>query len=397
MNPASPNLTAAPESSGRAPTGSWTAVASIGIGAFALVTSEFLPVGLLPQIAREFDVTSGVAGLMVTMPGIAAALVAPLTLAFAGTLDRRHVMWALLGLLALSNVLVALASSFGMIVFGRVLLGIAIGGFWTIGGSLGPRLRPGADASKATSIIFSGVSIGTVAGVPVGTLVGDLLGWRMAFAAASVVSLLVVAVLVMALPSLRPAEASNLRGVLQVLRLRKVQVGLIAILLIFIGQFGSYTYVTPYLLEHAAIPASAVSPILFAYGAASFVGNLLAGWASARSVKATLIATAIMMGASILLLPAAGTSIAPVIGLLLVWGVAFGMLPIAIQSWLFSAAPEQLESVSAVFVSSAQASIGAGALVGGLVVDDLGLLGAMWMGAVCTLAAAALVGILGRR
>lgn len=114
---------------------SWTAVVSVGLGAFALVTSEFLPVGLLPQIASELGISAGQAGLMVATPGFTAVAAAPLTLAFAGKLDRRHVLWALIALLALANLAVATAHSFTAMLLGRILLGIAIGGFWTIGGS----------------------------------------------------------------------------------------------------------------------------------------------------------------------------------------------------------------------------------------------------------------------
>lgn len=372
-------------------TASWAAVGAVGTGAFALVTSEFLPVGLLPQIAHDLHVSPGQAGLMVTLPGIVAAVMAPFTLAFAGGLDRRHLLCVLLAMLAVANLAVACATGLPMVLLGRVVLGIAIGGFWTIGGSLGPRLRPGADGAKATSLIFSGVSVGTVAGVPVGTLVGGMLGWRLAFGAATAVALVVVAVLMAALPSLKPARAQAMGDVGRVLALSRVRAGLLAIVLVFAGQFASYTYITPYLLRHAGIGAAAISAVLFGYGAAGFAGNLLAGWAAARSVKGALASTAALMGASIALMLAAGNHTWLVIPLLMAWGLGFGMLPIAVQSWMFSAAPQHLEAVSAVFVSSAQASIGAGALLGGLLADRVGLPGAMGLGAVATLVTAAVI------
>lgn len=370
---------------------SWMAVLAVGIGAFALVTSEFLPVGLLPQIAGDLGVSPGQAGLMVTLPGIVAAVMAPFTLAFAGTLDRRHLLCALLALLAVANLAVAFAGGLATVLLGRIVLGIAIGGFWTIGGSLGPRLRPGAEGAKATALIFSGVSVGTIAGMPIGTLAGGMLGWRTAFGLATAVALLVVAVLMAVLPSLKPRAQQGLGDVGGVLALPKVRLGLLAILLIFAGQFGAYTYITPYLLRHAGIGAAAISAILFGYGAAGFAGNLLAGWAAARSAKRTLAATAALMGGSIALLLAAGNHAWLAVPLLMLWGLGFGMLPIAVQSWLFSAAPHKLEAVSAVFVSSAQASIGAGALLGGLLVDHFGLPSALGLGALATLITAALI------
>jgi len=378
-----------------APAASWTAVGAISVGAFALVSSEFLPVGLLPQIARELHISTGQAGLMVTVPGFAAAIAAPLTLAFAGRLDRRHVLCALLVLLALANLTVTLAGSFAMVLLGRTLLGVAIGGFWTVGGSLGPRLRPDA-AAKASSLIFAGVSVGTVAGVPLGTLLGNLLGWRMAFAGATTVAVAVLGLLLLALPPVPAQGSRSLASVPALLVLPKIRIGMAAVLLMFAGQFASYTYIAPYLLGHKGLAAALIGPILFGYGAAGLAGNLLGGWAAGRSVRGALAATAALMGGAVLLLLVSGPGL-PALAPVLLWGLAFGMLPIAMQSWLFSAAPDRLEAVSALFTFSGQAAIGIGALLGGLVADRVGLTGAMGLGAAAGLLTLLLVALTGRR
>lgn len=382
-------------SSAAAPAASWTAVGAIGVGAFALVSSEFLPVGLLPQIARELHISTGQAGLMVTVPGFAAAIAAPLTLAFAGRLDRRHVLCVLLVLLALANLTVTLAGSFAMVLLGRTLLGVAIGGFWTVGGSLGPRLRPDA-AAKASSLIFAGVSVGTVAGVPLGTLLGNLLGWRMAFAGATTVAVAVLGLLLLALPPVPAQGSRSLASVPALLVLPKIRIGMAAVLLMFAGQFASYTYIAPYLLGHKGMAAALIGPILFGYGAAGLAGNLLGGWAAGRSVRGALAATAALMGGAVLLLLVSGPGL-PALAPVLLWGLAFGMLPIAMQSWLFSAAPDRLEAVSALFTFSGQAAIGIGALLGGLVADRVGLTGAMGLGAAAGLLTLLLVALTGRR
>jgi predicted MFS family arabinose efflux permease len=369
----------------------WTAVAAVAIGAFALVTSEFLPVGLLPQIARDLHITEGQAGLMVTLPGFLAALAAPLTIGFTGRFDRRHVLMFLLGLLVVSNALVALANHVAVLLAGRILLGVAVGGFWTIGGSLGPRLRPGAEGVRATSVIFSGVSVGTVAGVPAGALVGELIGWRWSFAAASVMALIVLGGLAVWLPSIK-AEASNgLKQIPAVLKMRTAQIGLLAAILIFIGQFATYTYITPFLNQISHIDAGTVSAVLLGYGITGFVGNLLGGWAAGKNVRLTLAGTAMLIGAPVLLLALTGTSAWAAVAWVLLWGLGFGMLPIAMQTWLFSAAPDRLESMAALFVSIAQAAIGAGALLGGLTVDGYGVVTTMWLGGVLAIATAALI------
>lgn len=369
----------------------WTAVAAVAIGAFALVTTEFLPVGLLPQIARDLNITEGQAGLMVTLPGFLAALAAPLTIGFTGRFDRRHVLMFLMGLLVLSNALVASASHIAMLLAGRVLLGVAVGGFWTIGGSLGPRLRHGAEGIRATSIIFSGVSLGTVAGVPAGALVGELIGWRWSFAASSVMAIVVLGALALWLPSIKAESSNGLRHVPAVLKQRTAQVGFLAAVLIFVGQFASYTYITPFLNQVTHIDAGSVSIILLGYGVAGFVGNLLGGWAAGRNVRRALAGTALLIGAPVLLLALTGASALAAVAWVLLWGLGFGMLPIAMQTWLFSTAPDRLESMAALFVSIAQAAIGAGALLGGLAVDSWGVTATMWLGGVLAVVTALVI------
>lgn len=373
-------------------TSSWAAVAALGVAAFALVTTEFLPVGLLPQVAAELRISEGQAGLMVTLPGLLAAVAAPLTIAFAGRLDRRWQLGGLLALLAISNLIVAVSSSLVFILLGRVLLGLAVGGFWTIGGSLGPRLKPGAQAARASALILSGVSLGTVAGVPAGALLGELVGWRWAFGAASAISIAVLALLLTFLPALPANESSKgLRDIPGLLNEPKIRLGLTAIVLVFVGQFAAYTYISPFLLQVAGIPSVVLGAVLLGYGIAGFIGNILGGWAAGRDLRGALVATGLVLGLSMLLLVLFGQSVWLAVPLTVIWGLGFGMLPVAMQSWMFGAAPKKLEAVQAVFVSIAQAAIGGGSLLGGQVVDRLGVAGALWVGAVAALATVAVM------
>ncbi|WP_350647980.1 MFS transporter [Pseudomonas sp. HY13-MNA-CIBAN-0226] len=365
----------------------WSAVAAIGVGAFALVTAEFLPVGLLPQIANDLAISEGQAGLMITIPGLVAACSALLTISLAKSFDRRHVLWVLLSLLVVSNALMACANGLFVLLAGRVLLGVAVGGFWTIGVALGPRLRPDA-VGRATSIIFSGVTLGTVAGIPTGTLLGGLFGWRMAFGAFAALASLVVIALVLLLPSIRPEKSSGFAQIPAVLRLPKVQVGLVAVILIFTGQFAAYTYITPYLNQISGIESSELSLLLLGYGVAGIFGNLFCGWCVERDVRLAVLGTSLLLGSAMLLLGAMGDDPLPAIAAVVTWGFGFGMLPIAIQSWIFRAAPDRLESVAALFVSIAQLAMGAGALLGGLAVDHYGVASAVWLGAVGALGGA---------
>lgn len=373
------------------PPAAWLAVLSIAIGAFALVTTEFLPVGLLPSIAAELRVTEGMAGLMVTIPGLVGALAAVLVTVGIGKTDRRYAIWGLTATLVVSNLIVALSHSFPLILIGRALLGVGVGGFWAIGPALGTRLVPPGSATKATSLIFAGVSVGTVAGVPAGALIGELVGWRMAFHAAGAVAVLVLLTQMWLLPRLPVAKALTFRQLPELLRVKKARLGIMVTLLIFIGQFAAYTYITPFLSQIAGLNAATIGALLLTYGAAGFAGNLVGGWAVAQSVRKSLIATGLVLGLSAAALPLLGTGLIGATVLIIIWGLAFGMMPISVQTWIFQAAPHAMESGGAVFVATAQISLASGALVGGIAVDHLGVSSAMVVGGLFALAMAAVI------
>ncbi|WP_434606331.1 MFS transporter [Pseudomonas sp. D2-30] len=177
------------------------------------------------------------------------------------------------------------------------------------------------------------------------------------------------------------------------MRRTTTRLGLAAVLTIFVGQFAAYTYLSPYLLNKAAVTPMALSAILLGFGIAVFLGNLAGGWAVAKNAARTLIFSALLMGIPMFLLAAGVTPKPMVIALVMLWGLGFGLLPIAMQTWLFSMAPDRLEAMGAIFVSSAQISIGLGALAGGLAVDHLGVLSAIAMGGAFAVAAAALTTI----
>ena len=241
---------------------------------------------------------------------------------------------------------------------------------------------------KATSIIFSGVTMGTVLGVPLGTLLGNLLGWRSAFGAFSILVLMVVAALVKLLPTLQPEKSLGLAQIPSVLKLRKVQVGLIAVIFIFIGQFSAYTYISPFLFQVSGVSSNVLSGVLLAYGVSGIFGNIFCGWLVERNVRFGVLVATLLLGAAQVLLLLTPNHDSLAVMEMVIWGFGFGMLPIALQSWIFKAAPEQLESVAALFVSLSQLAVAVGALVGGAVVDLYGIQCALWVGGCCSACAA---------
>jgi predicted MFS family arabinose efflux permease len=362
---------------------SWWAVGSVGLGAFATVTTEFLPVGLLPPIAGELGVSISQVGLMMAVPGVLAAISAPGCIALFSHVDRKRILLILLSILLASNLIVALSEHFWLTLAGRVLLGFALGGFWTIAGSLGPRLRPGTEGVRATSYILAGVSLGTVAGIPAGTLIGQAFGWRSAFELAAVVTVVVGLLIAMCLPSLPGERSAGMSQMLSLAGEKAIRRRFAAALLIYVGHFAAYTYLAPYAQEQAGIAGQALGTLLFAFGLAAVVGNLAGGALAARGAPSSVLIMTLLMLLSLtglMLFVSHPLLLWPVI---LLWGFAFGMIPITTQIWCFEASGGRVEGVQALLVCVVNLSIGGGAFLGGQVSGLAGFSAAIVTGAVC--------------
>src|SRR6188472_163078 len=188
----------------RAGSRAWVGVCTIGIAVFTLVTSELYPVGVLSAVGADLDVSTGVAGLMVTVPGLVAAVSAPLVAVYSRGLDSRIVLSVLVALVALSNLASAVAPNIETVLAVRVVIGIGVGGFWALAAGIGPRLVPHARVPLATAVVFGGISAATVLGVPATAHLGNEIGWRagsVTIAAVAAVVALAVLLLVPALPA----------------------------------------------------------------------------------------------------------------------------------------------------------------------------------------------------
>ncbi|MGW2390474.1 MFS transporter [Streptomyces lydicamycinicus] len=368
----SPTVTAAVDDAPlptRSPLIGWLAVVSVMLGIFAIVTTEILPIGLLTSIGSSFTVSDGVAGLMMTMPGLLAAVSAPLVTVATARVDRRLMLCVFMLLLALANFLAAAASDYGLVLISRVMVGITIGGFWSIGAGLAERLVPPASVSRATAVIFSAVPLGSVLGVPTGTLIGGLAGWRTAFTAMGALTVGVLVMLLLVVPPLPPVQATRLSILRGMFRSSNTRFALLLTFLIVLAHFGTYTYVTPFLEQVTHADGSLITTFLLIYGAAGILGNFLGGTRAAQYPRTVFGLAAGLIAAATLLLPMVGRWEAGAVALLIVWGVGYGAVPVASQTWFSKAAPAVPEAASVLFTASFQATISIGAFLGGVVLD----------------------------
>lgn len=353
----------------------WSAVASLALGVFGLVTAEFLPASLLTAMAADLGVSDGAAGQAVTVTALVGAVAAPSLPLLTRRLDRRAVMLAFTVLLVLSNVLAATAGSLPMLLAARVLLGIALGGFWSMSAALALRLVPEALFARAMSLILTGVSVATVCAAPIGAWMGDVWGWRSAFIAAGVVSVLTLAVQALTLPALPPRDNPNLRVLGELLRRPPVRVALLAVLLVISGHFAGFTYIRPLMEQVTRLSVGAISGVLLGYGIGGFFGNFAGGWIAGRSERHAVVFGGTLIALLAVSLLVAGRSPAVTAVAITLWGFAFGAFPVGFQTWIVRAAPDQAEGAGGLLVAAFQIAIASGAIGGGLLVDHIGALG----------------------
>jgi len=349
----------------------WLAVFAVAISAFAFVTSEFLPVGLLPQIARDLGVTPGTAGLMVTTPGVLAAIFAPGMLILAGRMDRRRVFLLLTAMLLASNIVSAMSTNFAVMLIGRAMLGAALGGFWTLATAAAGRLVQVSDAARATAIILTGVTCATVIGVPLGTFIAGLASWRASFLTTG--GLVAVALIAQALlvPSLPSATALRIANFVELMRRPHTRLSMLMVALVFGAHFSTYTFIAPLLQQDFSL--GAITLLLLAFGVIGFFSNALLSMVVANRLKTSVAAmTALLLCAlsSMLLLDHVRIG---EIAAMLMWGVAFGALPLCFSVWIQRGTADRPEAGSAMFVSVIQVAIALGSSVGGTIVDHAGV------------------------
>ena len=355
----------------------WWAVVAVMIGIFLLVTAEQLPIGLLSQVASSMDVTPGVAGLMVMVPGVVAAFSAPLLPVAVGRLDRRIMLTLLMVVMVIGSVLSALASSFILLLAARVLVGVSIGGYWAVAGSIAPRLVPSDKVPKAMTIIFGGVAAASVLGVPLGTLLGDLSNWRIAFGALGGFSLLTALALWCWLPPLPPREPVRLKVLAQQFTSRGVRVAVLVTGFVVVGHLAAYTFISPILQEISGVAQRHVGSLLLLYGAAGILGNIAAGMFAGRHPYRAVLAIPSLLLLVVASFPLLGVEPVSGVLLLMVWGAAFGSVSVSIQTWILRTAPNT-EAATALMAFVFNLSIGLGAMVGGRVVDATSLPITMW-------------------
>ncbi|HTV68252.1 MAG TPA: MFS transporter [Rhizobiaceae bacterium] len=369
----------------------WLSVVSLTFGSFALISSELLPMAVLTPMAADLGVTEGAAGQAVTLTALFAGIAAPTVALIIGRMDRKLINLVLCALVVASNISVAFTSDYFVLLAARVLLGVAIGGFFALAGATVVRLVSMEDMGKGMSIVFMGLSAGLVVAPALSTLIGEAFGWRVAFMAAAGAGLLALLLQAACLPRVPATNATSLSSLLGLLKRQPVRVGLVVGLLFFGGEVCGFTFMRPYLENDGGLDATSIAAVLLVLGLASLAGSAIAGVFADRMLREGFGATFLVLAIATIGLMTLGGSYSAVLVFAAAWGIAIGAGPVMTQTWMGRAAPDELEGVGGLFLAVIQLGVTLGAIAGGIAVDFFGTSAPLYVTAACALLATALI------
>ncbi|MEQ8656669.1 MAG: MFS transporter [Hyphomicrobiales bacterium] len=348
-------------------------ILTLAAAGFAVVTTEFVITGVLPQLANDLGVSIAQAGLLATIFAFTVAIAAPFLTALVAKVERKKLFAALLAMIAASNVLTAFASTFETLAAARVIGALALPVFWAVGTASAAQLGGPDGGGKSVAILYASISAGTVIGIPLGTLLADLMGWRVMFGAIGVLAAIMSLALLAFFPTTKPEAATSLLTQASILKRGSFLAHLVLTAFAFTSMFVAYTYLADILQTLANVPASQVAWVLMGFGVVGLIGNWIAGQFVDRSpMGTTVVSLAVLSAASFATVALTGEGILFLVPLAL-WGAAQSAGFIANQLRVMKQAPEAQEFASALSVTIAQVGIGLGALIGGRVIDAEGL------------------------
>jgi predicted MFS family arabinose efflux permease len=350
----------------------WSAVLALTLCVSTLIASEFMPVSLLTPIARDLDLTEGTAGQAIAVSGLFAVLTSLVIGRISAGVDRRHLLMGLTALMAVSGAVVATAPDFLLLMIGRAMIGVVIGGFWSMSAATVMRLVPSRDLPRAMALLNGGNALATTVAAPLGSFLGQSIGWRGAFFVVVPLAGVTFAWKYVSLPNLPAPPVRAGEGVFGILAKPKVAIGMLATALLFMGQFAAFTYFRPFLEQATRVDVPTLSLMLLGLGGAGLVGNALIGRLIARSLGMTLLVMPVMLAAIALGLVRWGAMPLATGGLLIAWGCFATAAPVAWWAWLARTLPDNAEAGGGLMVAVIQLAITLGSATSGLLFDHVG-------------------------
>lgn len=369
---------------------------ALTLSAFAIGTTEFVIVGLIPTIANDLSVNLPSAGLLVSLYALGVAVGAPVLTALTGTLNRKWLLIGLMSLFILGNMLAWAAPGYNSLIVARILTGLAHGVFFSIGSTIATRLVPKEKEASAIALMFTGLTVALVTGVPLGTWIGQHFGWRATFLVVSALGLIAMIGSAILVPNnLKQSPSASLVKQMSVLVKPRLLLVYAMTAVGYGGTFVAFTFLASILESVSGFPSSAIGLIMLVYGVSVAIGNIWGGKMADRIGPISALSYIFLALAAVLVL-FYFTAPYPWLALVtvLLWGsFAFGNVP-GLQVYVVQIAeretPHAVDVASGLNIAAFNVGIALGALIGGHIVDQYRLIDTAWVGAVIVLVALAL-------
>ncbi|WP_312362407.1 MFS transporter [Sphingobacterium sp.] len=365
----------------------WSAVYAVALSVAGLIIAEFLPASLLTPMASELGVSEGTVGQAISVTAGVAMVASLFTALLTQRIDRRWVLMSFSVLLVFSNLIVGYAPNFIVLLIGRVLLGVGIGGCWGMMAATAMRLVPKNLVPKALSVIFGAVSVATVLAAPLGSFLGMHIGWRNVFLSTAVIGVIAFIWQLSTLPAMPSGSAAKLGSLFRVFERPKIKPGMVATFFTFMGYAIFFSYLRPFLETITDVHGNTLTLVLLAFGIANFLGATFSRYPLQWNIHRSLILAALFMGISVLGLMAFGDLVIVAVVLVSLWGMFFGIVQVGWTDWLTRTVPDIAETAGGVQIAVVQLSITIGASAGGLAFDMIGANGVFIFSTFCALAA----------
>lgn len=370
----------------------WSGVFSVTSCIFLLITSEFMPVSLLTPIAKDLAISEGMAGQGLTISGICAVTISLILPTIIGNIDRKILLLTMTAMMAFSGLIIAQATNYPVYMLGRALIGLVIGGFWSMSAAIAIRLVPQDKIAQALAIFNSGNALATTISAPLGSYMSALIGWRLAFFSLAPIAFVILAWQWISLPKMpinkgNPATKITLSQILNPV----VSMGLMACGLFFMGQFTLFTYIRPFLEKVTQVNVNTLSFILLIIGISGFIGTLVINKILQYDLYVLLITIPLIMAIIAIMLIGIGHYPIYTTILLAIWGFVATAAPVGWWVWVAKTFPNNAETGGGFMVAIIQFSIAFGSIIGGIAFDDIHWQANLILSAMILIVASALI------